>query len=238
MIFPVFKRVLFWLALFSIAMAFLEAAVVVYLRELYYPGGFSFPLVLMSSKVALTEIFREVATLIMLLATGHIAGRNPSQRFAWFIYCFAVWDIFYYVFLKLLLNWPDSWLTWDILFLLPVVWTGPVIAPILVSLTMIFLSGSIFYLDERYGERAIRWPAMILVAAGSVLVFISFIWDYSTFFVKHYSLYAMFHPDLASLALRNYIPSVFNWGLLSAGELIILSGILWLILTNRIKHSP
>ena len=32
------------LTLFSIAMGLLEAVVVMYLRELYYPAGFAFPL--------------------------------------------------------------------------------------------------------------------------------------------------------------------------------------------------
>jgi len=142
---PVYKAStnLIWITFFAIAMAFVESAVVVYLRELYYPEGFNFPLVLLPGRIALTEFLREIATLIMLLGIGFLAGRNFRQRFAWFIYSFAIWDIFYYVFLKLILDWPSSWLTWDILFLIPVIWTGPVLAPVLVSLTMIILSSII-----------------------------------------------------------------------------------------------
>ena len=93
-------KVLIWLTLFSIAMGFMETAIVVYLRELYYPKGFQFPLTVIPSNIALVEFLREAATLIMLIGIGIVAGKNKPQRFAFFIYCFAIWDIFYYVFLK------------------------------------------------------------------------------------------------------------------------------------------
>jgi hypothetical protein len=118
-------RLLFWITLFSISMGFLESSVVVYIREIYYPGGFDFPIVTMDKTLAITELLREAATMFMLLSAGIIAGRNTAERFAWFIYCFAVWDIFYYVFLYALLGWPESLLTWDILFIIPVVWDRP-----------------------------------------------------------------------------------------------------------------
>lgn len=132
---------LLWLTFFSIAMGLLEAAVVIYLRYLYYPDGFRFPLTLMAENVVITELLREVATLIMLVGVAVLAGRTAHQRFAFFLIAFGVWDIFYYVFLKLLLGWPESLLTWDILFLLPVPWVGPVLTPCLVSLTMILMAG-------------------------------------------------------------------------------------------------
>src|ERR1044072_1504154 len=92
---------LVWLTIFSIAMGYLETAVVVYLRKLYYPGGFNFPLVPVTLDIAKTEFWREAATLIMLVGIGVLAGKNKTQRFAYFLLSFAVWDIFYYVFLKM-----------------------------------------------------------------------------------------------------------------------------------------
>src|SRR5674476_343996 len=134
---------LLWVTLFSVAMGMLESSVVIYLRELYYPAGFQFPLKATSYIVAVTEIFRELATLIMLLGIGVLAGKNKHERFAWFIYSFAIWDIFYYLFLFLIINWPVSLLDWDVLFLLPVMWVGPVWSPVLLSLLMIILAQSI-----------------------------------------------------------------------------------------------
>ena len=131
--------------LFGIAMAYLESAVVVYMREIYYPEGFTFPLKMIEGRIAVTEIFREAATMVMLVTIAMIASRHAIERFAWFLYTFAIWDIFYYVFLYLLLGWPSSLMTWDILFMIPVTWTGPVLAPVINSITMILLATIIIH---------------------------------------------------------------------------------------------
>ena len=144
------KQKLIWVSIFAVAMGFFEAAVVIYLRKLMYPAGFSFPLAPIEHGLAVTEILREAATLIMLLSAGILAGRYATERFAWFIYAFAIWDIFYYIFLKLLIGWPESFMTWDILFLIPATWVGPVITPVIVSLSMIVLAAVVlFFLLQR-----------------------------------------------------------------------------------------
>src|SRR6185369_2332457 len=113
---------------FSIAMAALESAVVVYLRALYYPDGFNVAMKLIDQKILLIEIAREAATVVMLLGVGWLAGNNLKDRFAYFLLSFAVWDIFYYLWLKVFIDWPSSLLEWDILFLIPFTWLGPVLA--------------------------------------------------------------------------------------------------------------
>jgi len=217
-----------WLTIFSIAMAFLENAIVIYLRELYYPGGFDFPLAPMEPDIALTEIIREAATMIILICVGIIAGRNFSEKFAYFIYCFAIWDIFYYVFLKLLLNWPDSFMTWDLLFLIPVTWAGPVITPIILSLTMILLAVLVVFFNEKTGNVRISQIEWLILIFGSLVVILSFTWDYSKFILQHYSIIEIFSASsregLFDLAFQ-YIPRSFNWWLYGLGELIILFGI-------------
>ena len=126
-----------FVGLFAVAMGLLETAVVVYLRERSFLDGFGFPLKTIGHNLAIVELWREVATILMLIAVGWMAGHNKNTRFGWFIYAFAIWDIFYYVFLKVFLNWPESLATWDVLFLLPVIWVGPVWAPVLLSAVMI-----------------------------------------------------------------------------------------------------
>ncbi|HJZ40837.1 MAG TPA: hypothetical protein VJ203_10760 [Bacteroidales bacterium] len=207
-----FKLTILWLTLFSIAFGFVESAVVVYLREIYYPNGFSFPLAPMSSQLAITEIIREAATIIVLLSGGYLAGRNIRERAAFFMYCFAVWDIFYYVFLKLLINWPDSLFTWDILFLIPVIWTGPVIAPLLVSVTLLLLAGMVLYREKTGNPVRITRLTGILFLAGIFLVFAAFIWDFTLYLMK-------------GDAFHQYIPHNFNWWLFVAGEVILLAGL-------------
>src|SRR4051812_35113448 len=94
-------RIVLLLILFSIAMGFMESAVVIYLRKIYYAEGFHLPLKAIDLNIALVELCREAATLIMLVTIALIAGKNGIQRFSYFLICFGIWDIFYYVFLKL-----------------------------------------------------------------------------------------------------------------------------------------
>lgn len=222
------KRTLYWISLFAISMAFLESAVVVYLREILYPGGFRFPLNPISPELAITEILREAATLVMLLAVGIIAGKTPTRRFGWFIYSFGIWDIFYYIFLYLLLGWPDSLLTWDILFLIPTTWTGPVIAPLILSVIMVFFAMTIIGFAQSGINVSIKNREWALLIAGSLVVILAFIWDYSRFIFDHFSLNELVHltgkKALYDLSLQ-YIPESFNWFLFSLGLLIILGGI-------------
>ncbi len=126
------------LALFAAAMAFVESAVVVYLRGLFYPEGFYGTLAAMPVFYYATEVFREVATILMLATVSLLAARRGWwERAAYFLFCFGVWDIFYYVWLYALLGWPPSLLTTDVLFLIPVPWVAPVLAPVAASAVMI-----------------------------------------------------------------------------------------------------
>ena len=212
---------------FAIAMGFLEAAVVVYMREILYPDGFSFPLSPIPVNLAVTELLREVATVVMLVTIGIMAARKFSTGFAWFMYSFAIWDIFYYVFLKLLLGWPESILTWDVLFLIPTTWTGPVLTPVLVSMTLILLAMVVLIYAERGKETRIRrleWAGLIL---GSLVLIFGFVFDYSRHMLDHFSLFGMMQvkdPKVLEVATM-YIPHRFPWWIFGTGELIILTTI-------------
>lgn len=223
------KRSLIIITAFAIAMGFLESAVVVYMREILYPGGFTFPLSPIPVSLAVTELLREVATMIMLLTIGMIAARRFSTGFAWFIFSFAIWDIFYYVFLKLLLGWPGSLFTWDVLFLIPTTWTGPVLAPVLVSMTMILLALVILVQAEKGKDTRIanmEWAGLIL---GSLILIFGFIYDYSGFMLTHFTLGEMLqvkNSEVLELATR-YIPDRFPWWIFGIGEVLILGTIGW-----------
>lgn len=224
---PLHTRMI-WLTVFSIAMGFLETAIVVYLRRLYYPHGFQFPLVPVDPDIGLVEFLREAATLIMLVGIGIIAGKNTSQKFAIFIYCFAIWDIFYYVFLKLLLGWPVSLFTWDILFLIPVPWVGPVLAPCLVSLTMIVLTASVIYVQEKGYDVHLRLREWILLISGSLVVILSFMLDYIKYVTNGGAaahVWTLSSKQDMFNEIKHYVPSSYNWWLFSLGELIIILGI-------------
>jgi hypothetical protein len=220
-------KILLWVTLFAVAMAYLESAIVVYLRALIYPGGFGFPLVMVDSRIIITEVLREVATIIMLFAVSIITGRYFTEKFAWFIYCFGVWDIFYYVFLKLILGWPESLMTWDVLFFVPVTWVGPVITPIIASLTMILLAGFIIFFSAYNVRITIKGREWVLLIAGSLILFAAWSWDYSAFIFTQISetgIMQFSNSDaLFDFAMR-YVPKSFNWILFWTGELAILAG--------------
>lgn len=143
------NRTLLKVTVFAIAFAFVESAVVTYLRAIYYPGGFAFPLKMLGTSHVLVELAREFATIVMLAVVGTLAGTTRWQKFSYFLIAFGVWDIFYYVWLKVILNWPATLFDWDILFLIPLPWIGPVVAPVLVSIIMIAGGIMIIRMEER-----------------------------------------------------------------------------------------
>lgn len=218
---PTVKRNFIWLTVFSIAMGYLETAVVVYARMIYFPDGFDFPMVPIESNFAVTEFFREIATIIMLIGAGYMAGKKAVTRFAYFIYCFAIWDIFYYVFLKVLLDWPSSFFTHDLLFLVPVPWVGPVIAPVIVSFGLILLAILIIKFDSRQSGRVVKPVEWTLLIAGAFTIILSFCWEYSGFVLAEHSAAELFSLSVNDSALfdvaTEYVPIQFNWLLFWTG---------------------
>jgi len=222
--------ILLWTGLFALAMGYMESAVVVYLRTIFYPEGFSFPLKALSPEIGITEIIREAATIIMLVCTGVIAAKKPVIRFAYFIYAFAIWDIFYYLFLYLLIGWPSSLLEWDILFLIPVAWTGPVIAPVINSLTMILLAGSIIRAEHLTGNPKLTGREWITLIVGSVVTIVAYTHDYLKYLIRTQAT-----PEFG-LPSADYIPQDFNWWLFSLGELLFFATLFSFYRRMRLKH--
>ena len=214
------KKIIIWVSLFAIAMGFMESAVVIYLRELYYKTGFEFPLKQISPFIAKIEFFREIATIIILVGCGIMAGKNKLQRFAYFVLAFAIWDIFYYVFLYVCLGWPQALSTWDILFLIPVPWVGPVWAPCLLSLLMIV--GSLFVINkiDKQPDYKVSHSFWWLLISGAVVCIVSFMWDYLCF-IKGDCWSVKSDKNLFS-EIDAYVPTTFNSSLFFAGFLLML----------------
>ncbi|MHC4682417.1 MAG: hypothetical protein ACYTEK_27490 [Planctomycetota bacterium] len=164
---------------FGVAFAYIEAAVVVYLREIFHPEGFTFPMKVfgagpLARRLLLTEIGREAATIVLIFTGAWLFGRNRRQRVAYFLTIFAVWDIFYYVWLKVLIDWPASIMDWDILFLIPVAWASPVLYPVLISATM--LAFAVILLCRPSGARPFKvtLPDWLGFFASGLIVVVSF----------------------------------------------------------------
>jgi len=182
---------------FSIAFGYIEAAVVVYLRQIFHPDGFIFPMAVFGTgplfeRFLLTEIGREAATIVLIFTGAWLSGHNRRQRFAYFMIIFAVWDIFYYVWLKVLLDWPASIMDWDILFLIPVTWASPVLYPVLISITLIGFAVVILYRCSCGRPVRATLADWLAFSAAGLIVVVSFCLpglhiteqDYATYFYR------------------------------------------------------
>ncbi len=158
-------------------MAFVEAGVVIYLRALYYPEGFSFPLTIISKSHLIVEIGREVATIFMLISVATLCGKKFWEKFAYFLICFGLWDIFYYIWLKIAIGWPSSLLDWDILFLIPIPWIGPVIAPVTIAIMMTLTGFFIIFLYKRGYDFQPSHLVWGLTMTGTLIILYSFMRD-------------------------------------------------------------
>ncbi len=222
-----------FLTLFGITMGLLETAVVVYLRKLYYAGGFKFPLNTINDyTVSITEILREASTIIMLVSVAYLYGRNFLTRLAAFLFCFAVWDIFYYIFLKMLLDWPPSFFTWDVLFLIPVVWTGPVLAPVIISFTMILFAWVFIRADKLHNGVRLLVSDWWIFSFAALAIFISFTIDSTLFIFENHNFSEISNLNFNELfaLLKDYIPQHFRWWIFLVGEAGLLTGVgrVWL----------
>jgi hypothetical protein len=192
---------IFLVTVFGVAMAFVESAVVVYLREIFYPEGFHFPLQALTDKLIGIEVLREIATMFMLLSVCILTGEKLWERFAYFLFCFGIWDIFYYIWLKLLIDWPSTLFEWDILFLIPLPWIGPVIAPVSISLMMIVFGIIMIWLFHRKFDFKPLFISKVLGVAGTGLVLFSFLRD-------------------TDATLHHKLPQPYLYELLLAGEFL------------------
>jgi hypothetical protein len=205
-----------WLTVvfFAAAMAWVESAVVYYLRtmidriEPYQPN----PLPVFGG-LGKAEFVREIATLIMLAAVGILAGKDRKARFGYFLIAFGAWDIFYYVFLKVITGWPNSIFDWDVLFLVPLPWWGPVWAPVSIALGMIVWGTLLSQLESYQLPSLARFKIWGLNFIGCILALYVFMSD-------------TLHAATTGGSLRRVLPVSFNWPLFSLALILMAVPIL------------
>src|SRR5512136_1644342 len=158
------KRFL-WVSVYAIAMAFLEAVVVAYIRGLLHITNAHVEL----GPYVKMEMWREVGTLVMLVAVGWLAGRRGVERWAYGLFAFGLWDIWYYIWLKVLLDWPKTLLDWDTLFLIPFPWLGPVLSPVLIAVLICIVAVLTVYRVNRQETPKITPFRAAVVFCGALL---------------------------------------------------------------------
>ncbi|KUK91584.1 MAG: hypothetical protein XE04_1006 [Marinimicrobia bacterium 46_43] len=199
---------LWWVGLFAIAMAYVESAIVVYIRRIYGISDLIIDIPPFDPVLAPIEVGRELATLIMLLAVGWAVGKSLQSRLSFTFIIFGVWDIFYYIWLKLFIGWPNSLFSPDILFLIPLPWWGPVIAPVLIACLMV--AGGILVVLSTDKGRKIRLSKI----------------DWMTFIASVLILLYSFMEDALSImpadveTLAQLRPISFNWSIYIIGLVI------------------
>ena len=210
---------------FAIGMAWVEAASVYYLRvmvdriEPYQENPLP-----MRGVLAPVEVVREAATLVMLLMVGMIAGRTWARRLGYTAIAFGVWDIFYYVFLKIICDWPKSLFDWDILFLLPLPWWGPVLAPICIaSLMVVWGTLATQSTDDRLATSK-WWRLNWLGIALALYVFMA----------------DSLRAALQGLDVTRILPESFNWPVFCAALVLMAAPVAhmaWRMLTEPVDIS-
>ncbi len=225
-----------WLTVFAASMGLLEAIVALYLRELYYPQGFTFPMKPIPPAILSIEMVREFATIIMLVAVSMMAGRSRIQRLSSFLYAFGVWDIAYYLGLKLFLDWPPSLMTWGVLFLIPVVWVGPVLSPVICACTMILIASCAVGLESRGYLTRITAMEWLLYCLGSFVIFAAYVWDFTMLIIEGGFLSQFWGPAgnrEFQRIVSQYRPEAYHWGLFAVGEGMILCALVLMVLRAR-----
>ncbi|MFI5237058.1 MAG: hypothetical protein ACHQLA_03895 [Ignavibacteriales bacterium] len=203
---------IFLVTIFAVAMAYLESAVVVYLRVMYGIEDLLRDINLTPDVYTFIEIGREAATLLMLACIALLTGSNRPKKIGYFFLAFGVWDIFYYIWLFIFIEWPTSLLEWDILFLIPLPWWGPVIAPVLISILLILI-GFMLIKDFKFKVTMMDW---ILFVLSIILILYSFTED---------SIRIIFSGEGNFYELR---PTFYSW------LLFIIPFLLWVMTTIKV----
>jgi hypothetical protein len=201
-----------WLVVvaFAVSMAWLESATVYYLRTLvdriepYQPN----PLPIQGT-LGQVELVREAATLVMLLAVGILAGRTWRTRWGYAAVAFGVWDIFYYLFLRVMCGWPRSIFDWDVLFLLPLPWWGPVVAPVSIAVLMIVWGTMVTRPRNPMLSSSLTAKAWCLSAIGTTLALYVFMAD------------SLRQLEQLKIGMAFVLPTAFNWPLFMAALLLM-----------------
>ena len=196
-------------------MAYLESAVVVYLRGMYGIEDLLRDINFQIDAYTYIEIGREAATIIMLALISSLAGNNWQKKIGYFFLAFGIWDIFYYIWLYVFIQWPKSLFEWDVLFLIPLPWWGPVIAPILISLLLIVI-GYLLIIESPFRITVFSW----------IVFLISIILILYTFMEDSIKIILTGEGNLAEVRPTNY-----DW------LLFLASFFIWILITLKVFYA-
>ena len=217
------RSLILWLTVYAICMANVEASLVVHLRTIYYPGNpvEIFPLSLLSHRDLFIELFRELATILMIFSVAVLSVREKHRQLGAFLFVFGLWDLFYYLWLKIIIGWPVRWLEWDVLFLIPWPWLAPWITAALIAVIMVAGGFRMLMLDAK---SEMSGPGLVLLIAGILISLISLLLPAWPLLVN------------GEAAFRGYMPKGFPWILYVTGYLLMAVG-LWTVIRGNTSRE-
>ena len=196
--------------LYASAMAWVEAAAVVYLRILIdRVQPYQTDPLPVSVGLGQIELVRELATLVMLGTVAVLAGQTWQRRIGYAMLSFGTWDLCYYVFLVPMSHWPRSPLDWDILFLVPLPWWGPVLAPCMIAVLLVLTGTSITQSNPAGSPQWAGTRAWLASGVGVAVALYVFMVD------------ALGAASGGMEAIRQVLPRGFNWPLFSAALVLL-----------------
>lgn len=193
--------------LFAMAMGILEAIVIVYIRQIIFPPDGNIANTPIPNFNFTLEAIRESMTIIMITTLSILAAFNWRTRLAMFFLAFGIWDIFYYIGLKIFIDWPASIMDWDTLFLIPVAWYSPVLVPVIISAYFIF--GSVFIVLHEGNGTKLRFSFTVVLLQFSAFV----VWYYS------------FIRNSAMISEIGYANAEYSWALFLLGLILGISSL-------------
>jgi len=202
-------RKIIWVLIFAIAMAYVESAVVVYLRRVFGITNYTFGIPPFDITISVIETGREIATLAMIMTVGWAVGKSFQDRLGFASLIFGIWDIFYYFWLWIFVKWPSSLFDIDLLFLLPLPWWGPVAAPVMIALLMIICGILAIVYKEKYQKLRLSMSWLSIAILSLTILLYSFMRD----------ALAMLPAKLEELSQIQ--PSPFKWGIYLIGYLML-----------------
>jgi hypothetical protein len=200
--------------LFAAAMGLLEAIILIYIRDIILPAGYSLKYPVAPLNSLPYELIREACTIVMLLAAAWLAGFNNRSRIYYFFIMFGVWDILYYAGLKFWLDWPATWMSWDCLFLIPEPWYAPVLVPVLISIYLI-AGGTLLLMVEK-------------LITHTRLPLITVLLNLAAFGIWYWS----FVQNTSAIHTSGYRGVEYSWILFVAGFLLGNAGIVYSVIRN------
>jgi hypothetical protein len=167
---------------FALAFGWTEAATVVYLRATsptvpVSAVGAQFPFVLLADRLLMSEIVREACTILILAAVAWLSARSWRARVGAFLLAFGIWDLTYYVALRVMTGWPAALTNPDILFLIPRPWVGPVWAPSLIAGVFLVAGSYLYWTPDRVRRYTLRDRAILGISAAAIIA--SFLVEWS-----------------------------------------------------------